>query len=65
MRQLLFQHRETPRKLASALYPGSGPKERLEVLRKLVTNVVRHERIEHTFYRLAETRQYVELVCGS
>ncbi|GCC46383.1 hypothetical protein chiPu_0030477, partial [Chiloscyllium punctatum] len=39
---------------------GLGPKSRLDMLRNLVTALVRHERIETTLARADEMKPYAE-----
>lgn len=51
-----------PRKLRCMLGLGSGPEGRIEKLRQIVTELVRHERIEGSYMRLDEARGYTELV---
>lgn len=43
---------------------GLGPRSRLDLLRNLVTGLVRHERIETTRARADEMRFYAEQVRG-
>lgn len=43
---------------------GLGPRSRLDMLRNLVTGLVRHERIETTRARADEMRFYAEKVSG-
>jgi len=51
-----------PRKLRSILGLGSGPEGRIEKIRKVVTELVRHERLEGSYRILNESRGYAELV---
>lgn len=51
-----------PRKLKSILGVGSGPEGRIEKLRRIVTELVRHERLEGSYRLLDESRGYAELV---
>ncbi|XP_043940882.1 39S ribosomal protein L17, mitochondrial [Protopterus annectens] len=50
----LISHGRVARKL------GLGPRSRLDMLRNLVTGLVRHERIETTYARADEMRFYAE-----
>lgn len=43
---------------------GHGPRSRLDLLRNLVTALVRHERIEAPWARADEMRGYAERVSG-
>lgn len=43
---------------------GLGPRSRLDLLRNLVTALVRHERIEAPWARADEMRGYAERVSG-
>lgn len=43
---------------------GQGPRSRLDLLRNLVTALVRHERIEAPWARADEMRGYAERVSG-
>ena len=57
-------HRHKPRKMSKAdLAEGAGPMGRISKLRKLVTGIVRHERIEALTDHADEARGYVERVC--
>lgn len=49
---------------ARRLRNADGPEGRLEKLRKTVTAIVKHERIELNFNRADEARPYVERVRG-
>lgn len=50
-----------PRRLRSVEGLGSGPEGRIEKLRKVVTKLFRHERIEGSYRILDESRGYAEL----
>ena len=60
---LRIRHRVRHRKMSKAEGPGTGPLGRITKLRKLVTALVRHERIEGKYHHLDEARGYAELVC--
>ncbi|KAE8585917.1 hypothetical protein XENTR_v10021503 [Xenopus tropicalis] len=51
---LLISHGRVARRL------GLGPRSRLDLLRNLLTGLTRHERIETTWARADELRQYAE-----
>ncbi|KAK7105857.1 hypothetical protein V1264_017183 [Littorina saxatilis] len=57
---LRFRIRTRPRKMASLEGLGSGPEGRLKRLRKHVTALIRHERLETTYAQCDETRGYAE-----
>ena len=60
---LRILHRHKPRKMSKAdLDVARGPFGRISKLRKIVTGVVRHERIEATTEHADEARGYVERV---
>ena len=58
-----------PRKLKGAMGydpltgAGLGPKGRIEKLKEIVTQLIRHERLEGSLRYMDESRGYVELVC--
>ncbi|XP_044064702.1 39S ribosomal protein L17, mitochondrial [Siniperca chuatsi] len=52
--QMLISHGRVARKM------GLGPKSRLDMLRNILTGLVRHERIETTLARADEVRFYAE-----
>ena len=60
---LRITYRMRPRKLSSAEGKGSGPQGRINRMRKLVTALVRYERIEGKQPYLDEARGYAERVC--
>jgi len=60
MLRIVFKNR--PRKLSKAEGHGSGPQGRINKMRKLVTALVRHERIEGMSVHLDESRGYAERV---
>ena len=63
---LRILHRHKPRKMSKAdLDVARGPVGRISKLRKIVTGVVRHERIEATTEHADEARGYVERVSES
>lgn len=62
MNRLKIKVTPRPRKLKAALGLGSGPEGRIERLRQIVTELVRHERIEGSYSQLDEARGYAELV---
>ncbi|KAL5020460.1 hypothetical protein ScPMuIL_003352 [Solemya velum] len=49
-----------PRRFAGAAGPGTGPEARLKKIRRVVTALIRHERIESTFAKCDEARGYAE-----
>ncbi|XP_071115786.1 large ribosomal subunit protein bL17m-like [Haliotis cracherodii] len=57
---LRFGIRARPRKMASLEGLGSGPEGRLKRLRKIVTGLVRHERLEMPHGTADEARGYAE-----
>ncbi|XP_067677548.1 large ribosomal subunit protein bL17m-like [Haliotis asinina] len=57
---LRFGIRARPRKMASLEGLGSGPEGRLKRLRKIVTGLVRHERLEVPYGTADEARGYAE-----
>lgn len=54
--QLLISHGRVARKM------GLGPESRINMLRNILTGLVRHERIETTMARADEVRFYAEKV---
>lgn len=62
MNRLRIPVARRPRKLQSALGLGSGPEGRIEKLRRTVTALFRHERLEGSHRLLDESRGYAELV---
>lgn len=59
--RLLISHGRVARKM------GLGPESRINILRNILTGLVRHERIETTAARADEVRFYAEKVasfCG-
>lgn len=54
--------RNSQRNLPKAEGRGSGPQGRINKMRKLVTALIRHERIEGYSHYLDESRGYAELV---
>lgn len=54
--QLLISHGRVARKM------GLGPESRINMLRNILTGLVRHERIETTVARADEVRFYAEKV---
>ncbi len=61
-KMLRFRHRMRKRNLPKAEGWGSGPLGRITKMRKLVTALVRHERIEGKQPWLDEARGYAERV---
>jgi len=61
MLRILFRRRQ--RNLPKSEGLGSGPQGRINKMRKLVTSLVRHERIEGFTPELDESRGYAERVC--
>ena len=59
---LRFRYRFRQRNLPSAEGTGSGPAGRISKMRKLVTALIRHERIEGKHPYLDEARGYAERV---
>ena len=59
---LKFTYKLTARRLPKAEGLGSGPQGRISKMRKLVTALVRHERIEGKYQWLDEARGYAERV---
>lgn len=57
---LKFAIRTRPRKMSSTLGLGSGPLGRIERLRRVVTALMRYERLESYYGRLDEARGYAE-----
>ncbi|XP_045208184.1 39S ribosomal protein L17, mitochondrial-like [Mercenaria mercenaria] len=56
-----FPIQDKPRKLKGVIIGcGSGPSERIKYLKKCVTQLIRHERIEGREDRMDETRGYAE-----
>lgn len=55
-----FRISNLPRRLARAEGLGSGPQGRINKMRKLITALVRHERIEGKLMYLDEARGYME-----
>ena len=70
LKMLRIVYSNTPRKLKGAMgYDpitghGKGPKGRIDKLRIIVTELIRHERLEGSLRYMDETRGYVELVCS-
>ena len=62
IKMLRFRVRVRPRKMSGLEGLGSGPEGRLKRLRKHVTALVRHERIETTYAQCDEARGYAEKV---
>lgn len=60
MLRIVFRNK--PRNLPKAEGRGSGPQGRINKIRKLVTALVRHERIEGYYEYLDESRGYAERV---
>ena len=60
MLRIVFRNRQRNTPRAEGI--GSGPQGRINKMRKLVTALVRHERIEGIHHYLDESRGYVELV---
>jgi len=60
MLRIVFRNRQ--RNLPKAEGLGSGPQGRINKMRKLVTALIRHERIEGYSHYLDESRGYAELV---
>lgn len=59
---LKFAIRTRPRKMSSTLGHGSGPSGRIERLRRVVTALMRYERLESHYYCLDEARGYAERI---
>ncbi|XP_076438415.1 large ribosomal subunit protein bL17m-like isoform X1 [Babylonia areolata] len=57
---LRFRVRLRPRKLSKVEGLGAGPEGRLKRLRKHVTALIRHERVESSFAQCDEARGYAE-----
>ncbi|KAL4229606.1 54S ribosomal protein L17 mitochondrial [Mactra antiquata] len=56
-----FPLKSKPRKFKYVLTGcGSGPQERVDFLKKMVTSLIRHERIEGRADKMHETRAYAE-----
>lgn len=62
MNRLKIPVSSRPRKLKSVVGLGSGPEGRIEKMRQIVTELIRHERVEGSYRRLDEARGYAELV---
>ena len=61
--RLRFPVRNRPRKFSGTFGAGTGPEERMLRIRKVLTRLIRDERIEGNYSHLLETRGYTELVC--
>ena len=62
MSQIRIPIKHAVRKMQKAESYGSGPQGRMNKLRKLVTTLVRNERIEGTHEYVSEARGYAERV---
>ena len=61
---LRIKLRHKPRKMPKAdLAVARGPEGRISKMRKLVTALIRHERIEGRTQHIEESRGYAERVC--
>ncbi|XP_013394168.1 39S ribosomal protein L17, mitochondrial-like [Lingula anatina] len=59
---LRYPYKMSYRKLRGTFGPGGGPLARITRLRMVVTSLIRHERIETTWNKAAEARDYAELL---
>jgi len=55
---LRFRHKMRPQRLALPTF--SGPEERIQTLRQMVSGLIRYERIEPSYHNASEARQYAE-----
>ena len=59
---LRYAYRMRPRRLPKGEGRGSGPQGRINKMRKMVTALIRYERIEGKFPYIEESRGYAERV---